>query len=296
MTFHFQKAELTDRAVRRVCLDHVGEALKRLRQSRHPAAVHGVRKEIKKLRAILRLVRGQIGPGAYRRTARRLRQVADRLAAPRDARVTLQAFEKLAGPKAARQFRKIHQALRKNCRQETRRFRGDNSVRVAKQILRKICRRVADLKIKSAGWLAIEPGLRQSYRRGRLAYQLARRQRSAENFHRWRKHVKDLWHHLRLLCPAWPEPARAMLHDLEQLGELLGNDHDLVLLRQFVAERCKEQASAVAGLNQLIEARQKKLRAAALKLGAKLYAEKPVKVGAQLGKLWIAWRGTPDTH
>ena len=108
--------------------------------------------------------------------------------------------------------------------------------------------------------------------------------------------MKDLWHHLRLLCPAWPEPARAMLHDLEQLGELLGNDHDLVLLRQFVAERCKEQASAVAGLNQLIEARQKKLRAAALKLGAKLYAEKPVKVGAQLGKLWIAWRGTPDTH
>ena len=208
---------------------------------RPAAAVHDVRKEIKKLRALFRLVRGEISRADYRKVARALREAAARLTAPRDARVMLKAFQKLAGH-SARRFAGIEKALRKHCRREARRFQQHDAVALADRILRKTGRGVGGLKIEAAGWAAIEPGLRQNYRRGREAGALARRRPLPENFHAWRKHVKDLWYYFRLLRPAWPAETRAMTDELELLGEQLGDDHDLFLLQQFVAANCAAHA------------------------------------------------------
>ena len=49
---------------------------------------------------------------------------------------------------------------------------------------------------------AIESGLLRSYRDGRKAFAQARREPSIEALHTWRKRVKDLWYHERLLAPA----------------------------------------------------------------------------------------------
>jgi CHAD domain-containing protein len=291
MPFHLKKNESLDKGVRRVCREHLGEALTRLRKSRHPAAVHGVRKEIKKLRALLRLVQEGIGRNDYRKTENALCRAADRLAASRDARVMLQAFAQVAGGKTARRFPKIWNALQKNRRREACRFRGDNSIAAAKKNLKKIDRRWAGLKIKLAGWAAIEPGLRESIRRGRQSCELARRQPSSEHFHEWRKQVKKFWHQLRLLCPVWPAAARGLIDRLEHLGELLGKEHDLSLLKQFIQAHGADEAGETAVLDRLIEASQKKLRVAALKLGARLYAEASAAVCRRLGNYWDRWRG-----
>jgi CHAD domain-containing protein len=290
MPFRFKKSESPAKAVRRVCRERVGAALGRLRKSPHPAAVHGVRKEIKKLRALFRLVRGEIGRGVYRKGAKALREAADSLTAPRDARVMLKAFEKLAG-RDARKFAGIEKALRKNCRRETRRFRKKDSAAAAGRILRKTGRRVGELKIKTVGWAAIEPGLKQSYRRGREFYKLVLRKPSPENFHEWRKHVKDLWHYFCLLYPAWPAEARAYTEELELQGAHLGEDHDLFLLQQFTAEHCAGQGGEAEALKRLIESRQKQLRAAALKAGSRLYAETPAVICRRLEQHWNDWRG-----
>ena len=289
MPFHFKRAESPVRAVRRACRAHIGGALARLRKSRHPAAVHGARKEIKKLRAILQLMRGKTGRGA-----KALRRAARRLAAPRDARATLKAFEKL--PSAPARFAEIHAALKKNFHRETRRFRDKDSVALAERILRKAGRRISGLKIKGAGWTALEPGLRRTYRRGRQAGKLAGREPSPENLHAWRKQVKNLWCQLRLLCPEWPPAVRAMTDQLDRLGDRLGDDHDLFLLQQFIADHCAGKVAEAKALNQLIVSRRKKLRASASKLGARLYAEAPATVCAQLEKAWNVWRGGAGRH
>jgi CHAD domain-containing protein len=290
MPFRFKKSESPAKAVRRVCRERIGAALGGLSKGGRPAAIHGVRKDIKKLRAIFRLVRGEIGRGVYRKGAKALREAAGSLTAPRDARVMLKAFETLAGA-GARRFAGIAKALRKNARREGERFWKDNSLRRAERLLRRTDRRVDDLKIKAAGWSAIEPGLKESYRRGREACRLAGKQPSPENFHDWRKHVKDLWHYFCLLHPAWPAEARAYTDDLELLGGHLGEDHDLFLLQQFVAEHCTGRAGEVAALNRLIESRRKQLRAAALKLGSRLYAEPPATLCRRMGNYWNSWRG-----
>ncbi len=276
MPFRFKKSESPAKAVRRVCRERVGAALDCLRKSERPAAVHGARKEIKKLRALFRLMRGEISAGTYRKGVKALRAAADCLASARDARVMLKAFEKLVGP-SARQFPGIENALKEHARREARQFRRNDSVALAERLLRKTHRRVGDLKIKAGGWTAIEPGLRQSYQRGWAACRLVCKQPAPENFHDWRKHVKDLWFYFCLLHPVWPAATRAMTDELELLGEQLGEDHDLFLLQQFVAEHCAAQTEEVKTLNRLIAARQRQLRAAALTLGSRLYAETPAK-------------------
>ena len=60
-------------------------------------------------------------------------------------------------------------------------------------------------------------------RRGRPA--------TAEDFHAWRKATKDLWYAVRLFEPAWPGPLDALAAELHALSQLLGDEHDLTVLR-----------------------------------------------------------------
>lgn len=290
MAFHFKRTEPPDEAVRRVCRERIGEALKCLRQSRRPAAVHGVRKEIKKLRALFRLVRREIDAGDYRKGTKSLREAARRLAAPRDARVMLKAFEKLAG-RHMKRFPGIRAVLEKHARRKAKQFQRDDLVPLAGRLLRRTRRRVEALEIRGTGWAVIEPALRESYRRGRAARERAARNPSPENFHDWRKQVKDLWHYFRLLQPAWPAEIRALTEDLEILGEYLGDDHDLALLQGFVTRHAGGRARETGALDRLIHLRQRRLRAAALRLGSRLYDQTPARMCRRLGGHWNEWRG-----
>ncbi len=286
MPFRFKKSESPAKALRRVCRERLGVALDCLRKPGHPAAVHGARKEIKKLRALFRLVRGEISVSTYRKGVKALRAAADSLAATRDARVMLKAFEKLTGRTVGR-YPHVERALSKHARQEARRFRADDSVALAERMLRKTQRRVGSLKIKLTGWAAIAPGLKQSYGRGQAAGRIARKKSEPENFHDWRRHVKDLWFYFCLLRPICPAATQSSADDLERLALHLGEDHDLFLLQEFMAKHCAEQSGEVKRLDRMIAARQKKLRAAALKLGSQLYAETPAAFLHRLAE----WRG-----
>ena len=290
MPFRFKKSESPAKAVRRVSRERISVARERLRDGARSAAIHDVRREIKKLRAIFRLARESDGGGAVRKSVKALRQAAGYLAAPRDARVRLKAFEKLTGG-GGRQFAEIETLLQRHCRRETRRFRKNDFVAAADRILRKIDRRAGGLKIKASGWSALEPGLKASYVRGQAAFNLVRRKPLPENFHDWRKDVKNLWYYFLLLRPAWPAELRAMTDELELLGGQLGEDHDLLLLQQFVRRHCDSRTPETAVLNRMIVSRQKELRAAALKLGARLYAETPDVLCRRLGNHWDLWRG-----
>ena len=290
MPFRFKKSESPAKAVRRVSRERISVARERLRDGGHSAVIHDVRREIKKLRAIFRLARGESKRGKYRKSVKALREAAGYMAAPRDARVMLKAFEKLTG-NDARWFAEVEKELRRHCRRESRRFRENDFVASADRILRKIERRVGHLELKASGWAAIEPGLKESYVHGQEAFAFARRKPLPENFHDWRKHVKTLWYYFQLLRPAWPSEMRAMTDELELLAGRLGEDHDLFLLEQFAMRHCAGWTTEAASLKRLIETREKELRVEALKLGERLYAETPGVLCRRLENYWNVWRG-----
>ena len=57
MPFRFKRKESVTKAVRRLCCERIDDVMGMLDKGEHFDAVHDVRKEIKKLRAILRLAR-----------------------------------------------------------------------------------------------------------------------------------------------------------------------------------------------------------------------------------------------
>jgi CHAD domain-containing protein len=295
MAFHFKRKEPAAKAIRRLCRERIARALASLKQGDLLDAIHDVRREIKRLRALLRLARGEISDSTRRKFTKPLRRAAQCLAVPRDAHVTLTTVEELA-----RRFNRnssrnpvsgIKKDARENCRTEIRRFRKGTTIVSLGRILKKLKRGVKSLKVRSDGWPALEPGLRMSYGHGRKAYQNVLRNPSPENFHEWRKRVKDLWHQLQLLRPAWPEAILPMTVELETLSDCLGDDHDLVLLKQFIRCVSRKQAGEMKILNSWIDLREKELHPAALKLGARLYAESPVVFCRRLEAHWNIWRG-----
>jgi CHAD domain-containing protein len=289
MPFRFKRREPVAKAVRRICSERLQDALETLEQTERFEAVHNVRKEIKKLRAILRLTRGEIGKKTYHKHNETLRQAADLLTAFRDAQVKLNALDELAEHFKGRlpEQAKIKNALRDNCRNEEKKL----SVAIAplKGILGESKEELDQLKLKSKGWRAIEPGLKKIYGRGQEAFEVLGAEPSDHNFHEWRKRVKDLGHQLNLLCPARPRELRGRMKRLERLGDFLGDDHDLFMLREFVTKKFP-RTHDINTFEEVIMARQRELRRAAVKLGGRFYKEKPNRFSRRIGDYWKSWR------
>jgi hypothetical protein len=220
-----------------------------------------------------------------------LREGADLLTAFRDAQVRLGAFEDIVKhfrrKLPAEPFPEIKSALRACCRAEEKKL--GHCLRRLKKILGESKEELDDLEIKSKGWKAIGPGLKKIYGRGQKAFATAGSRPTEANFHEWRKRVKDLWHQLCLLSPARPRKLRVRTDDLEKLGDLLGDDHDLYMLREFAVSRFKGTDGAET-FEKLIGSRQEELRLKALKLGKKFYPKKPNRFCRQIGDYWKSWR------
>jgi CHAD domain-containing protein len=294
MPYHFKKREPVAKAVRRICRERIADALETLKDGERPQAIHNVRREIKKLRAIFRLMRGEIGNKLYRRNNRALRTAAHGLTAMRDAQVKLNVFrgliERFRRRLSSHPFPEIKKALQKNSRDTEKKFLQGRSAAAVDKILRGLKDQVGDLKPDSKGWAALSPGLNRSFWRGQETFRAVQRDCSPHNLHEWRKRVKDLWHHLRLLGDLWPKKQRATKNTLEQLGALLGDDHDLQMLAEFI-EKKFERAGDAKALSRLIGQRQGELRAEALKMGKRFYAEKPAHFCQRIGNYWKIWRG-----
>jgi len=95
MAFCFKRKESTAKGVRRLARGRIKQALGCLHDCRQAEAIHCARKEIKKARAVLRLVRARIAKKRYCRQIDLLRKAAKNLAPVRDAHVNSRTLKDL---------------------------------------------------------------------------------------------------------------------------------------------------------------------------------------------------------
>ncbi len=139
---------------------------------------------------------------------------------------------------------------------------------------------------------AIAPGLARTYDLGRLRMADAYRSPSAESFHQWRKRARYLRFQLETLAGMWPEVIGGLASAVDDLGETLGDEHDLAELGRLV----QEDHSLTSGKRQrelltaLIEQRRHDLQRQARAKGLRVYAEPPDRFVQRLGVYWRAWR------
>jgi CHAD domain-containing protein len=238
-------------------------------------AVHDARKHLKKSRALLRLVRPALGRDAYRRENAALRDAGLALSGTRDADVLAETVEKLAARGAGRLPAATFEQLRAAVRASGEEPPDTTAVLEA---LREAAARVERWPLGSADWDSVIVGAARAYTRGQEAFDIARHEPTAVHLHEWRKRVKDLWYHERLLAPAWPELLKAHGEEAHALSELLGDDHDLTALRERIEQGLELPPEAAADrveLVALIDERRAELREQAVRLGRRLYAEPP---------------------
>jgi CHAD domain-containing protein len=296
MGFCFKRKEAVPKGVRRLAEERIKAALASLQDCRRAEAVHGVRKDIKKARAVLRLARERMPKKAYRRQTELLREAAERLAPTRDAYVKGAALRNLKehfqGQLGRRAFRQLRAQMEGDLALAEKRFARSKGARKIKQLLKRIPKEIEALELDAKGWDAIAPGLKAAFAEGRDAFLEARHEPSPEHLHDWRKRAKDLWYQVRVLRPIASRELDVMAAELKTLTEYLGDDHDLFMLGQSVEAEAPNQLQLLepGALTGMIDQRRRELQVAALKAGEQIYSEKPAEFCDRLAQYWKAWR------
>ncbi|MEA2299855.1 MAG: hypothetical protein QOE44_390 [Solirubrobacteraceae bacterium] len=245
-------------------------------------AVHEARKSLKKTRAALRMVRTGLGKRVYRQENRALRDAARLISGARDADVMVETVEKLADRYVAR-LPADDFTLRDHLRVQAATSRAAGGAGSGRTevvgVLDGVAGRIEDWPLEQADWTTVAGGMEVAYRRGRRAFAAVEEDPTVEHLHDWRKRVKDLWYHQRLVSPAWPGVIEAQADEAHRLSELLGDDHDLAVLAGLFADDEAGTRPPVpvdpGPLLGLIAERRAEIQGEAVRLGARIYAERP---------------------
>lgn len=298
MPFRVRPNEPAAKAVRRIGREQLGKIREGVGGPPHERdeAVHDVRKRFKKLRALLKVVRGEVPRKAYRRENACFRDTARPLSEVRDARVLVEALDALGRrfPGApADESRRAREALFRRQEETARRVLDTGGAfGTVADAARRARKRVKGWAPRGGDWSVLKAGLRRTYRQGREALAAVRSAPTDANWHEWRKRVKDLWHQLEILEPTRPDLLGELANRAHELADHLGDDHDLVVLGETMNDVFRRAGDGAhrAEWSRLIQRRRGELQEEALRLGDVLYRDVPKDFVRRLKGYWKAWR------
>ena len=287
MAYAFDPAEApVAGAVRRIARERVDASLALFDDADVAEAkrIHELRKNIKKLRGLVRLVRPVFPSDAAENDA--MGVAGRRIGHLRDADVREAGLAALARrarlPKADRAAlaAAFGAGLSRPDPAEAEAALLDHLA-----ALRDLRLRIEDWRIEAEGFAAFAPGLERVLLRGRRAMKEARKHPEGEAVHTWRKRVKDHWYHARLLTPVWPALMKPWATAVGELGELLGEARDLALLAQALEPLAEAKLPGAARLAARARQDEAALMQRADRLGRMLFVEDPQTLAAR----WAGW-------
>ena len=276
--------------------------------------VHEVRKAIKSLRATLRLTRGALSLEARRARNEALRDLASRFSGPRDAAVTLSAFEKA-----------YRESLNGNCRPEVRphwaaqlqqSLAGQANALIPAESYQNAAEGVRHLRgqllsfedyrsrgdasqprVKDDWEKTVEEGLRKTYSQGRrlLRRVAAIPEPPDEQWHELRKRAKDLGYQLALFKKV--KGIKPLLAKLDKVGSALGDARDLSLLRDYLGKVRDERELTPSGQRSYerllthVNQQRQGLHRRALKAARHVYRRGGKQFTGRMAKRWRLWQG-----
>ena len=296
MAFKLDLDKDLSRAFRRLSTHEIGKTCERLAApaGEREAAIHGARKSLKKVRALVKLARPSLD-GAYDTLNGTLRDVGRGLSGARDATALVECLDKLEAAFGNR-LGEVALAVTRRVLTARRDAVLADSAKVASQIEGSIerlgeARRIAH----GASWPGSKADLaadfERSYRACRKAWKAVQTDAGGEAAHAWRKRTKALSAQIGLLRSEIDPDTAALRDALVALGERLGDHHDLTVLEAAIADEPGVPAEERKLLEGLIEAERRAIRRFALAEGERLLAAKPAAFARQLG---AAWNGAQD--
>ena len=293
MAFRLKLNEPIDKGFRRIGLEQIGRAQRQLEgaASNSTTAVHETRKSLKRVRALLRLFRTGLGETTFRAENARFRDIGAMLSSARDSQVLIQTalkLETLPGQVSNAGLAAFKKMLQEDGAENPP--VPDAVIAEALEKLLKSAKSFRRLKVGGGDFDIVEGGLRRSYGKALKCFAAAYASPHDEAFHEWRKTVQQHWRHMALISRAWPDHFASRVTAARALSQLLGDDHDLAMLRAHLSTLPTSRLPAmhVSEIERLTAARQQELRTEAAPRGRQLFVEGAKGHSRRVGEIWRA--------
>ena len=263
-------------------------------RSRQHISVHELRKNIKKIRGILRLLRHEIGRDKYLHLNGMYREIAQKVAVLRDDTSQIELLEsmqkKVDNSKINRAISKAIRQVEKKRKEEFSEFYKRNrhysvcyDILAVKEVIR-------ELDFSGDPDYFILKSLKRIHKRARSAWEISGFVKTDEIYHYWRKQVKYLMYQLTVLNLAWPGYFRAYISELNKLSGLLGDLHDLNLFNEHIN---KEKLVVLKphqkkSLLKYIYRKRSNLKNKIEQVGETLFSESSEAFSMRIYDIWIS--------
>lgn len=294
--------------ISRIGLEQIQRTCRSLAGHKDPATdVHDARKGLKRLRSALRLVRHLIGDEVYRQENVRLRGISRSLANMRDQQVmagTIERLRQAPGGSTAAAKRALNEIAK--------RFDSSLAARETVERMDLVAQALADLDAAKTFWTrplpkkglaedtvrdALLTSLAKTYARVRSALADAQSTGDDDRYHDARKAVQHHGRHMTLLSQAWPDYYVARSRAARQLAQILGDHHDLAVLRGFAATAVEHMGLTgpqAAVIERLCRTDQARLCLEAEPIAGRLLAAAPRALVREVAATLVTRQATAD--
>jgi CHAD domain-containing protein len=293
--FRLETGQAVSSEIRRIVLQQLDRATSELTAIGDPEsdqAIHDARRRVKKIRAIIRLVRPVLDKA--HRADPELRRVSKLLAPVADGQGVIDTLNLMVKRYRRELPKKMAVAIRNGLIDRSRQIDSkaskDGVLEQAQTTLRAERQRVKQWRLRAEGFRALAPGLKNSVRRARGSMMTAWLDPTAQNHHTWRRHVKNHWFHVRLLSARCGYRLQPYQRQLEALDGILGEYHNLVLLHEVLVSDSTLAKNEIARCLRIVQRYQAELRRQSQLLGIRVYSEKPRRFVRRVRELWDAHR------
>lgn len=222
-----------------------------------PTTVHDVRKSLKRMRSLLRLARPVLGGEVFRCENSRLREAAASLSGTRDAEVMLQTLDLLNVEATGKKGRL---AAISSLRGPLQQRRDDEAARLSParlaetiDLMRDARESLANLRFEKDRRDPLAAGLAATLRQAQRNFRAAYDGGGEHEFHDLRKSVQHYYRQMQLFADAWPQLFDVLIEEAKQLADVLGEEHDLSVLREH-AQRHRKLLAGKRALDTLTAA------------------------------------------
>ena len=272
--FHLRRGEPIGKELKTIAQLHLEKALGELSGNNvSPEPVHEARTSIKKVRAVIQLTSPALGSVRRNLISELLHDAAIRLAPLRDSEVQVQTLDHIleADGLTPEDFSSLRSGLADIAKQ--RRVNDVRQIPRVRRFLEEGLRAVDSWPLEPLQGKDVNRRVRRIYRRGRSLLELCQISDDADEFHAFRKTVKQLWYSIRITSRFWPEEGADLIQELGLMGELAGKERDFTLLAGTLRQGPANKASQ--SLITMLEEELPKLRQATMTSATSFYDQRP---------------------
>ncbi len=297
--FTLKGADLSGQQIRQVILGQVDNTLDLINQKGTglDEIIHSTRKNIKRIRAVLRMIRFSIENETYKQENLFFRDINRTVSAIRDSKVTLDIFrqyvqqlpENINDPVVGEIDEQLEAHYNKLTDDFNNKGKGEEQLVIN---LNEARRKLARLDVGSVRNSSLLKGMKLTYEQGRKSLDTAGRNLNDRNLHELRKQVKHSWYQVQLIRHIWDNYFSFLDKTFETISDGLGEDHDQAGLKKMIRKfsESHDNNEFIENILILIDKKQQSVRKSIWADILMVYAETPEAFARRINNYFGIYR------